>query len=238
MSSGWMIQTFDREKWDCLFASRGPELEQKLLDAMLWDADGYFQESGQFPQGPNRDQVLASRRGQEARGLASHIVRNGFTYDGLDAPGSVLLDEFASDVFDEEALGDDLDTAWHSPDHVSMGMVEELLYRQGNLRFLPLKPGNFVGRQLSRAPARLLPLLLTGRRLGTEAEPTRSVHSFYVILSPDEVVQLRDEAGEATGGSIAWRFAEVQPALTEEYLLAPLDEVIKGGRWVAMTCRF
>jgi len=72
---------------------------------------------------------------------------------------------------------------------------------------------------------RYLPLLLTGRRYGTEAEPTKSAHSFYVVFSPAEVAELKQEVVAAVQASIPWRQQWAKSA-TEKYLLVPLTEVI------------
>jgi len=65
-----------------------PGAEQKILDAMLWDNDGYFDGSDELGHGLNREQVLASEQGQQA------LARKGFTYDGLDSAQASLLDQF------------------------------------------------------------------------------------------------------------------------------------------------
>jgi hypothetical protein len=91
-----------------------------------------------------------------------------------------------------EALGKELEVKWHTPDHIPMWSVAELLGRSGNSRSWVSRPG-LLARQPTPLPVRYLPLLQTGRRFGTEAEPTGSETSFYVVLSPTKVVGLRDE---------------------------------------------
>ena len=234
MGSGWYIKTFDRRRWDDIFGGGMPGAEQKILDALLWEEDGYLDDD---PDGPNREQVLASRKGRRAKTLAGHLVTTGFTYRGLDRACALLLDRFGATLWSPEGLADDLDVKRYSPDFVSMTMVEELLHRMGHVQSSwsrLLQP--LLGHQVTRSPARQLPLLLTGRRNGTEAQPTRTVHEFYVIFSPAEVVELSNEVRAAIDAPIPWRHPKDQPGLTEHYLLSPLTKVIESSRWAAMSC--
>jgi len=84
-----------------------------------------------------------------------------------------------------EGPGDELDVEWHSPDFFPMWSAAELVDRTGTRRSWasPLLFFGLMGRQPTHLPARYLPLLQTGRRFGTVAEPTRSKWAFYV-LSP------------------------------------------------------
>src|SRR5262249_13125974 len=147
--------------------------------------------------------------------------------------------EFAAVMGAEEALGSELIVEWHSPEFYPMRGVSELLDRTGNSRswVSRLSFSYFLGRQPPRVPVQYLPLLLTGRRYGTEAEPTRSSHSFYVVFSPAEITELKQEVVAALQAPIPWRQQWAQSE-TESYLLAPLTKVIDGGRWMLMTCNY
>jgi hypothetical protein len=240
MGSGWMIKTFDRARWDRLFGGGDPDAEQKIVDAMLWENDGYFDDdAANLQPGPNRDQVLGSREGQQAQTLARHLARTGFTYEGLGAAQQVQLDELGCHLGSPEGLGDELGVQWHSPDFFHQSVASELFDRTGNNPSWSSRISFFglMGRQPPRLPVRYLPLLLTGRRFGTEAEPTKSYAAYYVILSPAEVVALKREAEMARDASIPWR-DKWGRTTTEEYLLAPLSEVIASGRWVLMTLNY
>lgn len=105
MSRHWVLKSFDRARWDEIFGGGMPGSEQMILDAMLWDNDGYFDDTDELGPGPSRDQVLATNEGQEARRLASHLADRGFTYDGLDAAQAVLLDNFGGSLGQIECLG-------------------------------------------------------------------------------------------------------------------------------------
>jgi hypothetical protein len=237
MANGWIIKTFDRTRWDAIFGGNAPATEQKVLDAMLWEEEAYFDPDSEEPRpGPGRDRILASKVGRQAQALARHLARAGFTYEGLDPAQAVKLDEFAATMGAEEALGSELNVDWHSPDFYPMRGVAELLDRTGNSRswVSRLSFSYFLGRQPPRVPVRYLSLLLTGRRYGTDAEPTRSVHSFYVVFSPAEVAMLKQEVVATVQAPIPWRQQWAQSA-TEEYLQAPLTKVINGGRWVLMS---
>jgi len=240
MASGWIIRTFDRARWDAIFGGNTPATELMVLDAMLWEEEGYFDPTSEKPRpGPARDRILASKEGRRAHALARHLALAGFTYEGLDPAQAVQLDEFAAMMGAEEALGSELNVEWHSPEFYPMRGVSELLDRTGNSRswVLSLSFSYFLGRQPLRLPMRYLPLLLTGRRYGTEAEPTKSAYSFYVVFSPAEVAELKQEVVAAVQASIPWRQQWAKFG-TESYLLVPLTEVIDGGRWVLMTCSY
>jgi hypothetical protein len=237
MGSGWMIKTFDRAKWDILFGSGKPDAEQKLLDAMLWENDGYFDDDEtDLRPGPNREQVLASQEGEQAKALARHLAGSGFTYEGLDATQAIQLDEFGSRLGSPEVLGDELDVKWHSPDFFHQSFASELFDRTGNNRSWSAWIA-YLGHQPPRLLVQYLPLLLTGRRFGTNAEAPRSLGSYYIILSPPEAVALRHEAVIASNASIPWRRKGSRETV-EDALLAPLSQVIESSRWTLMTLNY
>ena len=240
MGSGWMIKTFERARWDEIFGAGTSVAVQKILDAMLWEEDGYFDpDSEELQPGPQRDQVLASMEGRAALVLAQHLVRSGLTYDGLAPPEAIRLDEFVATMGASESLGDELEVEWHSPDFFPMWGVAELVGRTGNSRSWVSRLLFFglMGRQPTQVPVRYLPLLQTGRRFGTEAEPTRSEWAFYVVLSPTEVVGLREEVDAALQADVPWQ-GKWSRSEAEKYLLAPLQKVVGTGRWVHLSCNF
>jgi len=240
MGSGWIIQTFERARWDDIFGARTSIAQQKILDAMLWEEDGYFDPvSEELRPGPQRDQVLASMEGQAALVLAHHLAWSGLTYESLAPPEAIRLDEFVAGMGASEALGDEFEVEWHSPDHFSMEGVAELVGRTGNSRSWVSRLLFFglMGRQPTHLPVRYLPLLQTGRRFGTEAEPTRSEWAYYVVLAPPEVVGLRDEVEAVLQADVPWQ-RKWSRSVTEEYLFAPLQEVVGTGRWVHLSCSF
>jgi hypothetical protein len=96
----------------------------------------------------------------------------------------------------------------------------------------------------SRAPARLVRRLLdwgsprvrtAGRRFGTEAEPTRGNSGFYVIFSPPELVELREEVEAAINMPMPWTAPEWLPGEVQQSLVVPLNKTTKAGLWGAMT---
>jgi hypothetical protein len=90
MASGWIIKTFDRARWDAIFGGNTPVTERKVLDAMLWQEEGYFDPDGEEPRpGPGRDRILESKAGRRAQALARHLARAGFTYEGCPTPAPV-----------------------------------------------------------------------------------------------------------------------------------------------------
>lgn len=225
MGVGWWMRTFDRRRWDAIFGGGARGAEQKILDALLEWKEGYFDGTDGLGPGPNRVEILASQEGQEAKALAFHLARNGFTYYGLDPVQSKQLDNFGRTVCAPGALGDDLDVKWYSPDLLSWGEVSELLDRLRHSASL---------RRLHRSP-RYLPLLLTGRRFGTEAQPNEPGHGYYAIFSPAEAVELSQEVAAAISVPLPWRQPRWQPETTETYFLAPLAGVVKSGRWLHMS---
>lgn len=234
MVSLWQIYSFDRSKWDAVFGGGLPGAEQKVIDAMLWENEGYFDgEADDLQPGPYREEVLASQEGREARALASHLTRNGFTYSGLDANQSEALDRFACTMWTPEGIPAELDARLHgSP---AGGEVSELITRAGHARSAPLQGlRRLVGRR-PNTPVCYLHLLETGRRYGNPAEPTKAEGYYCVIFAPAEVMLLRDEVETAINAPIPWRCPRHYPECAERGFLAPLEDVIRSGRRMAMT---
>jgi hypothetical protein len=75
-------------------------------------------------------------------------------------------------------------------------------------------------------------MLVTGRRFGTGAPLEYPLHCGYAIFSPAEVVELRQEVVTAVNAAAPWTDASREPEGTEKYFLAPLTQVMSGGRWV------
>ena len=237
MGAGWWMTTFDRAKWDVIFGGGWPEAEQKIVDAQLGDIDGYFDGSEELRPGPDREEILDSLDGQAAIVLAAHLVENGFTYDDLGEPQAVMLDEFASIVCAPESLGDFLDIKWHSPDLLGERTILQLLDRLGCVRSPLLRRiKRLMGAQAQQVEPRYLPMLMTGRRFGTESQliyPRQ--HCRYAIFSPAEVVELRQEVSAAISAPAPWEDASREPAEIEKYFLAPLTDVVNNGRWMHMS---
>lgn len=262
MGSGWVFKSFDRARWDAIFGSGDPEGAQKIADAMLWDDDGYFDpDSAELRPGYNRDKILASAKGRAARELASHLVSKGFTYEGLGEAQSVQLDKFGCYMWSPECLDEVLDAKQLSDSWLGIGEVGELLFRAGHVPSLRYLKGPLSTRlplstrpsmlgliasyvwnsrtmtrpsSLSQTPVRLLRLLETGRRFGTEAERTRGDGYHYVVFSPPELVELRHEVEAAINAPIPWTEPKWQPESIERQLLVPINETTKAGRWAAM----
>jgi hypothetical protein len=237
MGSGWWIKTFDRAKWDAIFGGGWPEAEQRIVDAQLGEIEGYFDGSEELGPGPDRQEILDSPDGQAAIILAAHLIENGFTYDDLGEPQAVMLDDFACTVCAPESLGDFLDIKWHSPDFLGGRTILQLLDRLGYVRSPLLQRfKRLMGSHPRQSEPRYLPLLLTGRRLGTEVPLTYPrQHSRYAIFSPAEVVQLRQEVTAAINAPAPWKDPSREPAETEKYFVAPLTEVVNNGRWMHMS---
>jgi hypothetical protein len=236
MGSGWWIKTFDRAKWDAIFGSRRTEAEQKIVDAQLGEIEGYFDGSEELRPGPDRQEILDSPDGQAAIILAAHLIENGFTYDDLGEPQAVMLDDFARTVCARESLGDFLDIKWHSPGFLGELPILRLLDRLGYIRSPLLRRfKKLMGSHPQQGEPRYLPMLMTGRRFGTQVPLTYPRHCHYAIFSPAEVVELRQEVVAAINAPAPWKDATREPAETEKYFLAPLTEVVNSGRWMHMS---
>jgi hypothetical protein len=241
MASGWTIHTFDRAQWDALFGSQSAEAAQQFVDAVLWDEAGYFAADGINP-GLNRNEIISSESGDFVLELAGHLAWQGFTYEGLDASTIALLDQFGAFMWTDEALGGQLNVHRHSPDFVDIPMIEELLYRAGNINKMPAprslfrpKAGLFgKPKPVPFLPARLLPYLLHGRRFGTDSAP-QDATSMYAIFSPMEVAELYFEVKSAVDLEINWRLIDGQPSNVQELLLKPLSEVADSRRWASIS---
>jgi hypothetical protein len=239
MASGWTIHTFDRAHWDALFGSQSADAAQHLVDAVLWDEAGYFAADGVNP-GPNRAEIISSETGDCVLELAGHLAWQGFTYEGLDKPTTLLLDQLGAFMWADEALGGQLHVKGHSPAFVDLPLVEELLYRAGNVSKMPVplslfRPkAGFFGKPkpVPHAPARLLPYLLHGRRFGNEDQP-QDATSMYAVFSPTEVAELYYEVKSTIDTDVPWRNAE--PEHVRDVLLNPLSEVAESRRWMAIS---
>jgi hypothetical protein len=241
MAIGWTIHTFDRAHWDALFGSQSAEAAQHLVDAVLWDEPGYFAADGVNP-GPNRNDIISSDSGDLVLELAGNLAWQGFKYDGLDAAATALLDQLGAFMWADEALGGQLHVKGHSPDLIEIPMIEELLYRAGNVSKMPaprslFRPkGGLFGKPkpVPHAPSRLLPYLLHGRRFGTETAP-QDATSMYAVFSPTEVAELFYEIRSAFNLDVYWRHIDGQPANVRDLLLNPLSEVADSRRWMAIS---
>jgi hypothetical protein len=237
MASGWTIHTFDRAHW---FNSQSAESAQHIVDAVLWDEAGYFAADGVNP-GPNRAAIISSETGDNVLELAGHLAWAGFTYEGLDAATTALLDQLGAFMWSDEALGGQLHVKGHSPDFIDIPMIEELLYRTGNVSKVPPprslfrpKAGLFgKPKPVPHAPARLLPYLLHGRRFGTESAP-QDASSMYAVFSPTEVAELFFEVKSTIDLDLPWRSKE-NPDRVRDVLLEPLSEVAETRRWMALS---
>jgi hypothetical protein len=241
MASGWTIHTFDRAQWDALFGSQSAEAAQHVVDAVLWDEAGYFAADGINP-GPNRAAIITSETGDRVLELAGHLAWQGFTYEGQDAPTVALIDQLGAFMWADEALGGTLNVKGHSPDFVDIPMIEELLYRAGNVNKMPAprslfrpKAGLFgKPKPVPHAPAKMLPFMLHGRRFGTD-EPPQDASSMYAIFSPMEVAELFYEVKSTIDLELAWRSPKENPELVRQVLLDPLSEVAESRRWMAIS---
>jgi len=236
MGSGWWMHTFDRAKWDAIFGGGWSEAEQKIVDAQLGEIEGYFDGSDELGPGPDRKELLDSPDGQAALVLAAHLVANGFTYDDLGEPQAVMLDDFACTVCAPESLGDLLDIKYHSPDFLGERTILQLLDRLGYVRSpLMRRFKKLIGAHQQLAEPRYLPMLMTGRRFGTEVPLSYPrYHSRYAIFSPAEVGELRQEVAAAINARAPWKDSR-DPAEIEKYFLAPLTNVMNSGRWMHMS---
>jgi hypothetical protein len=179
---------------------------------------------------------LGSPDGQAAIVLAAHLVENGFTYDDLGEPQAVMLDDFACTVCARESLGDFLDIKWHSPDFLGQRPILQLLERLGYVRSPLLRRfKRLMGSHPPQGEPRYLPMLMTGRRSGTQVQLTYPRHCRYAIFSPAEVVELRQEVAAAISAPAPWKDPSQEPAETEKYFLAPVTEVVNSGRWMHMS---
>jgi hypothetical protein len=242
MSSGWTIHSFDRANWDAIFGSQTAEGAQHIVDAILWDEVGYFAADGVNP-GPKRAAIIASVTGDHILDLAGHLAWQGFTYEGVTAEQCKLMDQLGAFMWSDEALGGQLDVTAHSHERIVIPVIEELLYRAGNVPKLPApnslfrpKPGLFgkPAKPVPHVPSRMLPYLLHGRRFGTEEYP-QDATSMYAIFSPMEVAELFYEVKAAIETPVPWRHKKENSAMVRQLVLDPLSEVADTRRWMALT---
>jgi len=179
MVYGWYIKSFDRARWDAIFGSGTPLAEQKIRDALLGWEEGYYDGTDELGPGWARKKILASHKGREATVLATHLARNGFTYDGLDARQCARLDNLGCEVCVSEVLGGDLDVRLHSPRSLVGSQIGELLDRLSYNTSELLRRLELLQRRLEepeeaqevRRWLRSLAWLLWGRRPGIKAQP-------------------------------------------------------------------
>jgi hypothetical protein len=144
--------------------------------------------------------------------IARQIVTRGFSYEGLSPAEANMLDKAVMGFFCSEGLEECLGFAYESPDGLHLSVVKELIAR-GNGDELPF-----------------LSLLTTGRRLNGRSVP--EVDSRYLILTPDEVSQLRAETQHLLEGPARWSAPSV-PLVTRNCLLDVLTSVIAKNRCLA-----
>jgi len=142
-----------------------------------------------------------------AASVAASFVASGLSYEGLDSRTTGVADAVVMLIFSPEGFERELEEEHLSDEGVHPLEIKELL---------------------SRAPdARVLPVLVSGRRAGQE-EPSRCE---YCILSPDEVAGLLDEIETALAADRPWPTEDGRKTV-EAYLRPPLQVAHAEGRWV------
>jgi hypothetical protein len=123
-----------------------------------------------------------------------------------------MLDTIVMGFFCPEGLEECLGFEYESPDGLHLSVVKELIAR-GKGEELPF-----------------LSLLTTGRRLNGRGVP--DVDSRYLVLTPDEVSQLRAETQHLLEGPARWSAPSV-PLVTRNCLLDVLTSVVAKNRCLA-----
>jgi hypothetical protein len=223
MGSGYWIYSFDKARFDRLFGGGDPDARQAVIDAALWDDDGYFDGSPTLGPGPNRAALLASARGQTVGVLADRLITKGVTYDGLSNGDADTLDRMIRNWRGGEGLEQQLDFRAHSPDHGAFHLVIAPQSR-------PSVWSRLRGEDATVLPAqRLLPLVRSGRRYNTLDTPTLSIDGHYFIGSPSEAAELVNEIKAALVA--AW-FNRSETKMVLTYVLEPIEAVAATGRWI------
>lgn len=144
---------------------------------------------------------------ENAATVASAFVGSGLSYEGLDAEATQVADQVVMLIFSPEGFENDLEVEHISPDGVHPSVIEELLGRTER--------------------ARVLPMLVSGRRAGQDAPSGCE----YCVLSPAEVSALLDEVDEGVSVPRPW-LIEYASDVVEEDLRQPLRLASETGRWV------
>lgn len=110
MSIRWSFCSFDQARWDAVFGSKLPEMEQAIIDATTWDLD------------EEEDIELRKK-------IAHHICEYGLSYDGLTSEEADELDQMVSDFFTGEGLEEVLALEYESPECLAMSDVTTLIER-------------------------------------------------------------------------------------------------------------
>ena len=142
-----------------------------------------------------------------AADVALRFAGSGLSYQGLDARDARVADGLMMLIFSPEGFGRELGIEHLSDDGVHPLEINELLERVPN--------------------ARLLPVLILGRRAGQD-EPSRCE---YCVLAPDELGALIGEIDSGLADDRPWPTASGRATL-ERDLRGPIQRALAQGRWL------
>lgn len=139
--------------------------------------------------------------------IAIGIVDRGVNYAALSEKDREILDEIIKLIFGPEGLWEHLEVEPESPEGIHWNTINELIQRAGG-----------------EEKAKYLRLLKNGRRLDSS-----DYAGNYVILSPEEVSALLEEAAQAYNAMQKWSNDE-DKEIAKECLLNVLMKVRQKGK--------
>ncbi len=186
MSMRWSFQSIGWSQWNALL--EGESSGEDVMSSATWDADSY----------ENPD--LRKR-------LATSIAKIGISYDSLGPSEATELDSVIQGFFCPEGMESYLSIEYESPDGLHRNVVRDLVSptrRDAGTQSL-------IKRLFAKTPQnlksgsevlKLLPLLLSGRRISSTAPPDEDY--LYVVFSPEELPLLCDEAERCLAAGRPW----------------------------------
>jgi hypothetical protein len=142
-----------------------------------------------------------------AADVAARFAGSGLSYEGLDARDARVADQLVMVMFSPEGFEPDLAVEYLSAEGVHPLEINELLARVPD--------------------ARLLPVLILGRRAGQD-ETSRCE---YCVLAPDELGALLREIDRGLADDRPWPTAYGR-ATVQDHLRQPIQRALEMGSWV------
>jgi hypothetical protein len=205
MSIQWWLHSFPESNWNTLVAGGDAGAATAIRASTACEDD--------FDADP-----------ELTRRIVDAIAARGISYRYLDERTAERQDELVCGFFSPEGLAEYLGLEHESPDGLDRNIVEEALRRLQQRPIPSLFKRLFSGERIP-SPPRVLPLFVTGRRIGGGQPGSDAVH---FVLSRQEVSELRAEVEAALALKKYWSRSDNEFA-ARELLLAPLHAVEQKG---------
>ena len=224
----WDFYSFSWERWSGIFGGGLSGAAEQVVESATWDV------------GACKDLAVVER-------IARDIVANGLSYEGLSEDEQTVLDNIVTGFFCPEGLEELLGFEYESDEGIHPSCTDMLIDRAWADQSRPPTPRVGLLKRLFGhtepavdRPSRqgkpdielnVLPAFRNGRRLNGSGKPSEP----YCILSPQEVVQLRQEIETLLDLPKPWPKPDLESALRNDFL-APVQSIESKGAWLAARC--